>query len=313
MLYSPHMKINIPLNVPGHAKAQYLKNFKLATNNTGRLMLFAGDQKIEHLNDDFYGEGIATDDQNPEHLFRIASQAKIGVFASQMGLIANYAADYRNVNYLIKLNSKTDLLPTDKKDPVNAVLSTVDQVVEFKKTSRLKITGVGYTLYPGSAFEDKMLAEAGQIIHQAHAHGLLVVLWIYLRGGAIKKPKDAHLLAGAAGLAAALGADFVKLNYPDAPSKDKVQEIIQAAGRTGVIFSGGESVEPKKFLKTLYDQIQSGARGNATGRNIHQKPLGEAVNMAYALSAITLFGENSDKAYQIYQGKEPLKKNIFGL
>jgi len=307
------MKINIPLSVPSHAKADYIKNFKRATNRTGKLMLFAGDQKIEHLNDDFHGKDIATDDNNPEHLFRIASKSTVGVFAAQMGLIANYANEYRHVNYLIKVNSKTDLLPTEKKDPVNAVLSTIEQVVEFKKHSRLRIVGVGYTLYPGSAFEEKMLAEAGQLIYNAHKHGLLVVLWIYLRGQAIKKPKDAHLLAGAAGIAASLGADFVKINYPDNPTKEKVQEIIAAAGRTGVVFSGGESVEPKKFLKTLSEQIKIGARGNATGRNIHQKPLDEAIRMTDAISATTLFGEEVDEAYKIYQGKKKLKKKLFNF
>ncbi len=53
-----------------------------------RLMLMAGDQKVEHLNNDFYGPEIAEDDGDPEHLFRIASRARIWVFATQMGLIA---------------------------------------------------------------------------------------------------------------------------------------------------------------------------------------------------------------------------------
>lgn len=53
-------------------------------------MLFAGDQKVEHLNDDFYGDDIHPDDADPEHLFRIAAKAKIGLFASQLGLVARY-------------------------------------------------------------------------------------------------------------------------------------------------------------------------------------------------------------------------------
>lgn len=305
------MKINIPLTVPNQARSNYLHNFKRATKGTGRLMLFAGDQKIEHLNNDFCGAGIATDDNHPEHLFRIASRSQIGVFAAQMGLIANHAHNYRNVNYLIKLNSKTDLLPTASKDPLSTALNTIEQVVAFKKNSRLSIVGVGYTLYPGSAFEDQMLAEAGRLIYDAHQHGLLAVLWIYLRGQAIKKPKDAQLLAGAAGIAASLGADFVKINYPDSPTKDKLQAIINAAGNTGVIFSGGESTEVKKFLKTLQDQIKAGARGNATGRNIHQKNLSEAINMANAISSLVTADSDLEQAYHIYQGKAKPKTSFF--
>lgn len=41
-------------------------------------MLFAGDQKVEHLNDDFFGPEVPEDDADPEHLFRIAAQSKIG-------------------------------------------------------------------------------------------------------------------------------------------------------------------------------------------------------------------------------------------
>ena len=76
----------VPLDVPKAMRETYVKNYMEITRGTGRLMLFAGDQKVEHLNDDFYGEGVPEDDADPEHLFRIASQAKIGVFATQLGL-----------------------------------------------------------------------------------------------------------------------------------------------------------------------------------------------------------------------------------
>lgn len=305
------MKINIPISVPSHYKADYIKHYKKVAPRSGRLMLFAGDQKIEHLNSDFHGKGIASADGNPEHLFRIASQAQVGVFAAQLGLIANYGADYKNVNYLVKLNSKTDIIPTAKRDPQSALLNTVEQVVEFKKHSKLKIVGIGFTLYPGSAFEAEMMAQASQAIYQAHSQGLLAVLWIYLRGQSIKNPKDAQLLAGAAGIASALGADFVKLNYPDEATPAKVQAIVQAGGRTKVIFSGGEAVEAKKFLKILSEQIKAGAGGSATGRNVHQKDLAEAIRMANAITAIVRHDLSPDQAYQIYQGKRKLPRFFF--
>ena len=71
------MDIKIPGDVPVEMKKEYIKNYNTATKNTGRLMLFAGDQKIEHLNNDFIGvtkEGykISEDDADPEHFFRIA-------------------------------------------------------------------------------------------------------------------------------------------------------------------------------------------------------------------------------------------------
>ena len=82
--------IIVPADVPPKMEREYKKNYLAITRNSGRLMLFAGDQKIEHLNDDFYGKGIHLDDAEPEHLFRVADSAKIGVLATQRGLIAKY-------------------------------------------------------------------------------------------------------------------------------------------------------------------------------------------------------------------------------
>jgi fructose-bisphosphate aldolase/6-deoxy-5-ketofructose 1-phosphate synthase len=296
--------VPIPADVPAKSKSDYIKNFLTATHNTGNLMLFAGDQKIEHLNQDFYGDNIHNDDGNPEHLFKIASQAKIGAFASQLGLIARYGSDYKTIPYLIKLNSRTNLIPTKQMDPISHQLWDVYDVEEFKQNSKLNIVGVGYTIYLGSEYENEMLTQAAQTIYNAHQLGMIVLLWIYPRGKAITNEKDANLIAGATGTAACLGADFVKVNYPQAQGKKSstiFKQAISAAGRTGVICSGGESTDPIKFLATLADQISVGARGNATGRNIHQKSLDEAIRMCNAIYAITVQDKNAKEAYKIYK------------
>jgi len=110
-------QVRVPADVPAEMRETYINNYLAATRGTGRLMLFACDQKVEHLNDDFYGDGIAPDDADPEHLFRIGSQGICGVLAGQRGLIAQYAADYPSINYLVKMNSKTHLVKTSAKDP----------------------------------------------------------------------------------------------------------------------------------------------------------------------------------------------------
>ncbi len=84
------VELRVPLDVPEEAVEAYRRNYAEITKGSGRLMLFAGDQKIEHLNDDFFGSEASEDDAEPEHLFRIASRARIGVFATQIGLIARF-------------------------------------------------------------------------------------------------------------------------------------------------------------------------------------------------------------------------------
>jgi len=299
-------KVIVPLDVPAESRRKYVDSYSRITKGSGRLMLFAGDQKAEHLNDDFFGPGIDPQDGDPEHLFKIAERAKIGAFASQLGLIARYGMDYPDVPYLVKINSKTNLIKTTQADPNSPQWIDVGQVVRFKESAGLDILGVGYTVYLGSEHEGQMLSQAAQIVWQAHQAGLVTVLWIYPRGKAVKDEKDPHLIAGAAGVAATLGSDFVKVNYP---SKDGIipaeafREAVLAAGRTGVVCAGGKSTDARSFLQRLYDQIHiSGAAGNATGRNIHQRPLSEAVRLCNAIYAVTVEDASADEAYSIYQG-----------
>lgn len=299
-------EVIVPLDVPGECRHKYIDNYLKITRDSGRLMLFAGDQKVEHLNDDFYGPGIDPQDGDPEHLFQIAAASQVGVFAAQMGLIARYGMDFPEVPYLVKLNSKSHLIKTSQADPLSTQWIDVDQVVQFKESSGLNILGVGYTVYPGSEHEAEMFRQAAQIIYQAHRHGLVTVLWMYPRGKSVKDEKDPHLIAGAAGVAAALGSDFAKVNYPRQDGKSSpeiLKEAVRAAGRTKVVCAGGERQDVRGFLETLHDQIHiSGAAGNATGRNIHQMPLDEAVRMCNAIYAITVNGASVDQAWKIYSG-----------
>jgi class I fructose-bisphosphate aldolase len=309
----PEGWINVPKDVPPEASSVYMLNYLTATHGTGRLMLYACDQKIEHLNGDFYGEGIDLSDNNPEHLFEIGSKGIVGVLAGQRGLIAHYAADYPNISYLVKMNSKTNLVDTKQDDPYSPQLYSFESILTLRNNG-VNVVGIGYTIYLGSQYEAKMMAEAGELIAKAHAAGLVVVLWIYPRGKAVGNEKDANLIAGAAGVAVSLGADFVKVNPPkpantdDASSAELLALASEAAGRTGLVCAGGSTVEPEEFLAQLYDQIHvGGASGNATGRNIHQRSLDEAVRLTRAISAITLADYSVQKALDVFNGVEDFK------
>ncbi len=298
--------VNVPVSIPQEIRSTYVKNYMEMTRETGRLMLFAGDQKVEHLNKDFYGEGIAEEDNDPVHLFNIASNANIGVFAAQLGLIARYGGDFPKIPYLVKMNSKSNLVKTAQRDPQSQAWYPVSKIAEFKQNSGLNILGIGFTIYVGSEFESEMFVEAAKLIYEAHQYGLLSVIWCYPRGKAVIDEKDPHIVAGAAGIAACLGADFVKVNAPKKEGVDPyeaLKEAVKAAGRTKVVCAGGSSTEVPKFLDGLYKQIHTaGTIGNATGRNVHQKPLDEAVRFCNAIYGITVENKTVDEAMQIYKG-----------
>ena len=301
--------IDVPADIPDSKKEIYLKNFHTATAGSGRMMLFAGDQKIEHMNDDYVGPQASAESADPEHLFKIASEGHITVFAAQLGLIARYGRKYPNVPYIIKLNSRTNLIKTAQKDPISSAMFDIEEVMRFKETSGLNIVGIGYTLYLGSEFESQMLAEVSKLIFEAHQQGLITVVWTYPRGKAVTNERDPHLIAGATGVACAIGTDFAKVNFPrvadtnDAKKRAELfKEAIRAAGTTRVICSGGEKMSVEDFLQQLWDQIHiSGASGNATGRNLHERSLAEAIKFSKAIYAITIEDASVAEAMKIYK------------
>ena len=163
-------------------------------------------------------------------------------FYGQCGLISHYARDAPDVPYLVKLNSKTNVVKTAQKDPVSLAMWNMDDVMSLVSNG-INVVGIGYTVYLGSEFENEMLTEAATFIREAHDQGMIAVVWMYPRGQAVSNEKDPQLISGAAGVAACIGADFAKVNYP-APFEGMTQPeslrvAVEAAGRCGIICSGG--------------------------------------------------------------------------
>ena len=303
-------KYHVPADVPDELIETFIDNMDAATCGTGKMNLFACDQKIEHLNDDFYdgGNTIPLTSNDPEHLFTIGQkcheQGTIGVLAGQLGLISHYARDYPEIPYLVKLNSKSHLVKTKQRDPISQALWDMDDVMSLVHNG-INVVGIGYTIYIGSEYEHEMLSEAAQFIRQAHELGMISVVWMYPRGNAVADEKDPQLISGAAGVAACIGADFAKVNYPaefeGMTRPESLAIASQAAGRTGIICSGGGSLPPKEFLQRLWDQMNTGnCRGAATGRNIHQKGTQDAMKMTAACHAIICESASVDEAFNIY-------------
>lgn len=286
----------IPLDVPSRSRRIFAKNYQAITHNTDRLFLFAADHKFEQLNP-----------ASPEDFFVLADAGHIGAFATHLGLIARYGALYKNINYIVKLNGKTNILPTSQQDPRSRALWSIDQVTGFAKNSGLGIRGVGYTIYLGSEDEADMLAEAAQMVQQAHQYGLVTMLWIYPRGQAVTDDHDVRYIAGAAGVAASLGADFVKVKVPHAAhaisSAQLLKQVVVSAGNTRVLCSGEEKQNPETFLRGLHEYLQiGGVAGAAIGRNIFEHDFARASKMVEACSALIYGNCTAERAIEIANG-----------
>jgi len=298
--------IFVPADIPQDQRTTFAAHYSAITKNTDRLFIFSCDHKVEHLNDEFHGKGIHPDALNPEHLFAIAQQGTVGAMAAHPSFIARYGAQYKEVNYIAKLNGKTNLLSDKKQDPLSAPLWNVHDVVTFAQESGLKIRGVGITIYPGSEYEAEMLSFAAQSIFEAHQHGLVAIVWAYPRGSEIKQEQDPHLIAGAAGLANALGADFVKIKQPkakkDADNYKMLNVAVQSAGNTKVLCAGGSRIDRHAFLHDLYEQIHTGGTaGCAVGRNIFQHSRQEAIALSQAIAAIVYDNAKPKDAIELHK------------
>jgi len=291
--------IEIPAGVPKETEKIYVKNYEQITKKTNRLFLFAGDQKFEHLNKDFYGPNIPEEVNDPEHLFKIASEGQIGAFVTQLGLIERYGKKYPNINYIVKLNAKTNIISQDLKDPDSRIMWNVEDVVDFKKISGLNICGIARTIYPGSEAEHEAIRYYEQSVYPAHKHGLIAILFLYPRGKNIEYETDPDLIAGIAGVGACLGADFVKIKTTK--RIEDLKQAIGAAGNTGVICAGGSKKDEKKFLQTIYEQMHiAETSGVAVGRNVYQRTLQDAIAFTQAIAAVVYDDKSVEEALKIY-------------
>ena len=228
---------------------------KITTN--GKALFLAYDQGLEHGPTDFNDENI-----DPQFILDIGVQGKFNAIVFQKGVAEKYySKDLADtLPLIIKLNGKTNLVKDV--EPYSPLLCTVEEAIN------LGAVGVGYTVYVGSEFENKMTEELAGIVRDAHAKNIPVIAWMYPRGRNVSNPHPPEITAYAARLGLELGADMVKIQYPG--SLEALKHAVRASGKTKVVVSGGKKEDDKSFLQFAQTVMESGAIGMAVGRNIWQ-------------------------------------------
>ncbi|NOX71592.1 MAG: fructose-bisphosphate aldolase [Candidatus Micrarchaeota archaeon] len=238
-------------------------------SRNGRFFFLALDHGLEHGPSDF-----TETTYNPEHIINLSTKMKITGFIMQKGLAVHYSENFiKKVPLILKLNGKTNMTKTE---PFSAPIASVKDAV------KLGADAVGYTIYPGSEHEAKMLETAGKIESEARDYGLPLIIWSYPRGKAVKKPDSFESIAYAARVALEIGADITKIHYTG--NKLTFSDIIRIAGRCRVITAGGRFKPESDLLKEAKDIMNAGAAGMAVGRNIWQND--DPVGIANALASI---------------------------
>lgn len=273
---------------------------------TGHIMMLAVDQGFEHGPTTFLSnpEGFS-----PHYHFALAAEAGLSGYTAPVSWLRAGVDSYIGaVPMILKMNHSSRLLPSST-DPDQAQIASVQDAVD------LGCIGVGFTLYPGSEFYLKQLQELSELVAQARECGLFTVVWAYPRGSGVTVASSSDVygnkaasaddprlaldtIAYSAHMACLAGAHIVKVNLPQEhiaradsiesykhvkidTAADRVKHVMSCCfnGRRAVIFSGGSAKDASKVLDDIAVVRQGGGTGSIIGRNIFQRPRGEALQL----------------------------------
>jgi len=224
----------------------------------GKVLILAYDHGLEHGPVDFEEVPESAD---PERVFTVAKHPAVTSLAVQKGIAEAYYPSYEDeVTLLAKLNGTSNLWMGEPDSSVNWSVDYAEEV---------GADAVGFTLYGGSNKETEMAEEFRDIHERAREHDLPVVMWSYPRGQGVKNDKKTGVIAYAARQALELGADVAKVKYPG--SREAMEHVVDMAGRTKVIMSGGSKRSDREFLENVKAVIDAGGAGLAVGRNVFQR------------------------------------------
>ena len=245
------------------------------SNNRGILLAF--DQGLEHGPTDFNEHNY-----DPAFIMKLAEEGGFNGVIFQKGLAEKYYNG--KVPLILKVNGKTSL---PKGEPI------ARQICSVKRAAEIGAKAVGYTIYLGSAHEDRMLEEFGRIQEEAHAHDMAAIAWIYPRGQSIQNDIAPEIVAYAARAGLEAGADAVKIKYTG--DVETFKWAVKCAGKTKVFMSGGPKARTEvDFLRQVRGVLDAGAVGLAVGRNVWQSL--DPLKMARHLKKLVLENRSVEDA-----------------
>lgn len=228
----------------------------------GKSIILAYDQGLEHgPTKDFDSRNV-----DPSFIMETAAKGGFNAVVFQKG-VAERFYDGR-VPLIVKVNGKTSL---PQGEPISRQVCSVEHAVS------LGAKAVGYTIYLGSSYEARMLAEFGRLEEEAHERGLAAIAWVYPRGKAVQNDTSKEVVSYAARAGLELGADAVKIKYTGDP--ESFSWAVKSAAGVHVFMSGGpKTPTDEAFIEQVRGVMAAGATGLAVGRNVWQNsdPLGMA-------------------------------------
>jgi class I fructose-bisphosphate aldolase len=279
---------------------------------TGYLSIFPVDQGVEH-------SGAASFAPNPiyfdpENIVKLAVEAGCNAVATTFGVLGAVARKYAHkIQFIAKLNHNELLTYPNKYDQV--------MFGSVREAWNLGASGVGATIYWGSAESGRQLQEVADAFEEAHELGMYTVLWCYLRNESFKVDgvdysTAADLTGQANHLGVTLQADLIKQKLPTNNGGFEVLKFGKTnprvygdlvtdhpidlcrwqvancyMGRIGLINSGGESKgdsDLAEAVRTAVINKRAGGQGLIVGRKAFQRPMAEGIELLHAITDVYL-------------------------
>lgn len=280
--------------------------------STGYCSIFPVDQGIEHsAGASFAPNPIYFD---PENIVRLAIESGCNAVASTFGVLGIMSRKYAHkIPFIVKINHNEFLSYPNKYD--QTLFGTV------KSAWNMGATGIGATIYWGSAESTRQLKEIAEAFELAHELGMTTILWCYTRNNAFKVDGvDYHTSADLTGQANHLGvtiqADIIKQKIPTnnggylATKHGKTSKLVYEnlttdhpidlcryqvlncySGRVGLINSGGESLGETDLQEAVITAVinkRAGGMGLILGRKAFQKSFNDGIKLLNATQDVFL-------------------------
>lgn len=194
----------------------------------------------------------------------------------------------RDFEYILHISGSTSLGPDSTR---KEIVSSVEHGV------RLGATAVSVHTNLGVAGEFGMLKDMARICDEAASWGMPVLVMINVFDEGNSMSYEGKKISHAVRVAAELGADLVKVQYPN---DFRLLTDIVTSHSTPVLFAGGEKMEDKReWFKAVHETLMAGGKGLCVGRNFFQDAY--PAQMGYALYGMVHEGRTYQEAYDSYE------------
>ena len=287
---------------PGEKRRLYEFMYHHGPGN-GKMIFLPVDQGLEHGPSDFFPNPPSVDF---EFQLNLAEEGGYSGIVCHIGLAEKHFRKYAGrVPLVLKINGKTNIPSAEE------AFSPLDATVE--DALRLGADAVGYTMYVGSTRQDEDFLQFMELRQEARKFGMPVIMWSYPRGKFVDKVHGGRnslaMVDYAARVANELGAHVVKLNLPTAPKEgkydpkgpfkqynnyldlsqeDELRMVVQSAGRTGVLVSGGSKISDEDLLNKTRVCLDAGVDGLIFGRNMWQRKYKDALLITKEIKKLML-------------------------